>query len=82
MTLSRVRNAALVLAVVSFAVGIVLSFSESGKPPEITIGEHITRTVAGMTFNIDTIISTFVAGALVLLFALPVRRALTKETVD
>ncbi len=82
MTLSRVRNAALVLAGVSFVVGIVLSFSESGPPPKIEIGHHITRTVGPMTFNIDTIISTVVAGAVVLLLGFMVRRTLTKESPD
>ncbi len=82
MTLSRVRNAALVLAVVSFVVGVVLSFSESGAAPEITIGHHVTRTIGGLTFNIDTIISTLVAGTLVLLLGLVVRGTLTKETSD
>jgi F-type H+-transporting ATPase subunit a len=82
MTLSRVRNAALVLAVVSFVVGVVLSFGESGAAPEIHIGEHTTRTIGGMTFNIDTIISTFVAGALVVVLGLLVRNTLTKETAD
>ncbi len=82
MTLSRVRNAALVLSAVSFVVGVVLSFSESGAAPEITIGHHVTRTLAGMTFNIDTIISTLVAGTLVVLLGLLARRALTKESSD
>ena len=36
---------------------------------DIKIGEHTTRTWGGMTFNIDTIISTLVAGAIVLLLA-------------
>ena len=82
MTLSRVRNAALVLAAVSFVVGVVLSFSESGAAPEITIGEHVTRTIGGLTFNIDTIISTLVAGTMVVLLGLLVRGTLTKETSD
>ena len=82
MTLSRVRNAALVLAGISFVVGIVLSFSESGAAPKIEIGHHITRTVGALTFNIDTIISTFVAGAVVLLMGFAVRRTLTKENPD
>ena len=82
MTLSRVRNAALVLAIVSFVVGIVLSFSESGAAPKIEIGHHTTRTIGGLTFNIDTIISTVVAGAIVLLMGLAVRRTLTKENPD
>ena len=80
MTLSRVRNGALVLAVVSFVVGVVLSFSESGAAPRSSIGHHVTRTIRGLTFNIDTIISTLVAGTLVLLLGFVVRGTLTKET--
>jgi F-type H+-transporting ATPase subunit a len=82
MTLSRVRNAALVLAVVSFVVGIVLSFFESGAAPKIEIGHHTTRTIGPLTFNIDTIISTVVAGSVVLLMGFAVRRTLTKENPD
>ncbi len=82
MTLSRVRNAALVLAAVSFVVGVVLSFSESGAAPEITIGHHVTRTFAGQTFNIDTIISTLVAGAIVLILGFAARNHLTKNPDD
>lgn len=82
MTLVRVRNAALVLAIISFVVGIVLSFSESGAAPKIEIGHHITRTIGSLTFNIDTIISTVVSGSIVLLMGLVVRRTLTKETPD
>lgn len=49
---------------------------------DIKIGEHTTRTFAGMTFNIDTIISTLVAGALVLLLGFLAVRALTRKTED
>ena len=64
MTLRNVRNAALVVAVVSLVVGVVLTATEDHhEKAEITIGEHVTRTVGGLTFNIDTIISTLVAGA-------------------
>ncbi len=49
---------------------------------EITIGEHVERHFLGMTFNIDTIISTAVAGSLVLILGFIARRALTKETPD
>ena len=45
---------------------------------EIEIGEHTTRTWLGMTFNIDTIISTLVAGAIVLLMGFAVRRVVTR----
>jgi F-type H+-transporting ATPase subunit a len=48
----------------------------------IEIGEHTTRTWLGMTFNIDTIISTLVAGAIVLLMGFAVRRVVTRKTQD
>ncbi len=49
---------------------------------EITPGEHPERHLFGLTFNIDTIISTLVAGAIVLLLGFLVRRSLTKKTDD
>jgi F-type H+-transporting ATPase subunit a len=49
---------------------------------DITIGEHKTVTWLGMTFNIDTIISTLVAGGLVLLMGLWVVRQMRKSTED
>jgi F-type H+-transporting ATPase subunit a len=49
---------------------------------DITIGEHVEREFLGMTFNIDTIISTAVAGSLVLILGFVARRALTKKTPD
>jgi F-type H+-transporting ATPase subunit a len=48
----------------------------------ITPGEHPTREWFGMTVNIDTVISTVVAGVIVLLLGFLVRRALTKPTAD
>jgi F-type H+-transporting ATPase subunit a len=53
-------------------------------PSEINItpGEHPTREWFGMTVNIDTVISTLVAGAIVLLLGFLVRRALTRKTDD
>jgi F-type H+-transporting ATPase subunit a len=48
----------------------------------IEIGEHTTRTWLGMTFNIDTIISTLVAGAVVLLMGFAVRRVVSRKTED
>ena len=58
--------------------------AEHARSPrtDITIGEHVTRESVGMTFNIDTIISTLVAGAIVLLLGFLARRALTKDTED
>jgi F-type H+-transporting ATPase subunit a len=49
---------------------------------DIEIGHHVQRTWLGMTFNIDTIISTLVAGVLVLLLGWWGTRALTKDTAD
>jgi F-type H+-transporting ATPase subunit a len=49
---------------------------------DIKIGHHIERTFLGMTFNIDTIISTIVAGVLVLLLGFWATRSLTKDTDD
>jgi F-type H+-transporting ATPase subunit a len=83
MTLRTVRNTALVVAIVSMAVGFVLTLTEDHhEKAEITIGEHVTRTAGGLTFNIDTIISSLVAGAMVLLLGFLARRALTKDTDD
>jgi F-type H+-transporting ATPase subunit a len=48
----------------------------------ITPGEHPERHLFGLTFNIDTIISTLVAGSIVLLLGFLVRRALTRRTDD
>lgn len=48
----------------------------------ITPGEHPTREWFGMTVNIDTVISTVVAGLIVILLGLLVRRALTRTTKD
>ena len=48
----------------------------------ITPGEHPTREWFGMTVNIDTVISTVVAGVIVLLLGFLVRRALTRPTAD
>ena len=66
--------------------GLVLKLSgeshEESDEPSITIGEHVTREWHGLTFNIDTIISTLVAGALVLLLGFLVRRHLTKDPED
>ena len=42
--------------------------------PEIEIGHHITRTIGGLTFNVDTIWATVLAGVLVIAFGLLMRR--------
>ena len=46
----------------------------------ITPGEHPTRNWFGLTVNLDTVTSTLIAGAIVLLLGFLVRRALTRNT--
>ena len=48
----------------------------------ITIGDHVTRTFGGFTFNIDTIWTTAIAAGLVLLLGFVARRQLTRNTDD
>jgi F-type H+-transporting ATPase subunit a len=62
----------------------LLPFAAEGgdDEPAIQIGHHVTREWLGMTFNIDTIISTLVAGALVLILGFWATRSLTKDTKD
>ncbi|MEP6816251.1 MAG: F0F1 ATP synthase subunit A [Marmoricola sp.] len=49
---------------------------------KIKIGEHVERSFAGFTFNLDTIWTTVIAGAIVIGLGLWARSALTKETPD
>jgi F-type H+-transporting ATPase subunit a len=51
-------------------------------PLTIEIGEHKEGELFGYTVYLDTIISTLVAGGIVLLLAFLVRRVLTRETED
>ncbi|HVA62047.1 MAG TPA: F0F1 ATP synthase subunit A [Mycobacteriales bacterium] len=44
---------------------------------DIQIGDHVTRKFFGLTFNVDTIWSTLIAAAIVLVLGLWVRRRLT-----
>lgn len=46
----------------------------------IEVGNHITRKLFGLTFNVDTIYTTFIAGAIVIALGLIVRRGLTSGT--
>jgi len=83
MTLRNVRNAVLALGILSMLVGFVITAREDDhEKAEITIGEHTTRTFGGLTFNMDTIFSSLVAGAVVILLGFLARRALTKNTED
>jgi F-type H+-transporting ATPase subunit a len=49
---------------------------------DIKIGEHVERHFAGLTFNMDTIWTTLVAGALVLILGFWARAALTRDETD
>jgi F-type H+-transporting ATPase subunit a len=72
--------------------GLVLSNLASGlllapggaedEGGSIEIGHHVTREWLGMTFNIDTIFSTLVAGAVVLILGFILRSRLTKGDTD
>jgi F-type H+-transporting ATPase subunit a len=55
---------------------------EEGGGSEIEIGHHVEREFLGMTFNVDTIWSTVIAGSIVVILGFIVRRHLTKDTDD
>ncbi len=59
--------------------GLLLSSQSSGS---IEIGEHVEAHLFGMTFNLDTIWATFVAGTLVVVLGLIAKNYLTKDTED
>ena len=64
MTLRNVRNVVLVAAIACLVLGVYMTVTDDhAESAEITIGHHVTRSLGGFTFNIDTIISTLVAGA-------------------
>ncbi|HSV37316.1 MAG TPA: F0F1 ATP synthase subunit A [Nocardioidaceae bacterium] len=49
---------------------------------KIQIGHHVERHFLGMTWNLDTIWTTLIAGGLVLILGFVARRQLTKDTAD
>jgi F-type H+-transporting ATPase subunit a len=49
---------------------------------DIKIGEHVQRQFLGMTFNMDTIWTTLVAGTIVVLLGFWARRQLTRHAHD
>jgi F-type H+-transporting ATPase subunit a len=49
---------------------------------DIHIGEHVEREYFGMTFNMDTIWATLVAGTIVVLLGFWARAKLTQDTAD
>jgi F-type H+-transporting ATPase subunit a len=42
---------------------------------DISVGDHITRTLFGLTFNVDTVYTTAIAGAIVCIMGLLVARS-------
>jgi F-type H+-transporting ATPase subunit a len=84
MTLRTARLGAAVVAVASMVVALVLNLTgeHENEDTEITIGEHVTRSVGNLTFNVDTIWTTLIAGGLVLLLGFLARRALTRDSDD
>jgi F-type H+-transporting ATPase subunit a len=48
----------------------------------IPIGEHVEKQFLGMTFNMDTIWTTLIAGTIVLILGFWARSALTKDSDD
>ncbi len=71
------------LALNTLSLGLPLAEGgeeESGSG--IEIGHHVTREWLGMTFNIDTIFATLVAGAVVLVMGLILRNRLAKKSAD
>jgi F-type H+-transporting ATPase subunit a len=55
---------------------------EEGGGSDIHIGEHVERDLGGWIFNIDTIWTTLVAGAIVLILGFWARSKLTQPDVD
>ena len=55
---------------------------EEGGGSDIHIGEHVERNLGGWIFNIDTIWTTLVAGAIVLILGFWARSKLTQPDVD
>jgi F-type H+-transporting ATPase subunit a len=66
-----------------FAPGLLpLAGGGEESDTSIEIGHHTTWEVAGFTINSDTVISTGVAAALVLILGFLARRALTRDPED
>ena len=49
---------------------------------EIHIGHHVRYELFGMGFNLDTVISTLLAGGLVLILGFVARNYLTRDPED
>ncbi len=55
---------------------------ETEEEPAIEIGHHVEWVWKGLTFNLDTIWATVLAGTIVVLLGFIARRQLTKDTDD
>lgn len=55
---------------------------EEGGGSDIQIGHHVEREFLGLTFNMDTIWTTLLAGTIVVLLGFWARARLTQETTD
>ncbi len=51
----------------------------SGSETTIEVGHHVTATFLGLTFNVDTIVATAVASAIVIILGLLVARSASSE---
>ena len=61
---------------------LLIAAAEEESDNEIQIGHHVEREFLGMTFNMDTIWTTLIAGTIVVLLGFWARAKLTKETDD
>jgi len=61
---------------------ILAAAEEDDGESDIEIGHHVTREFMGLTFNMDTIWTTLIAGTVVVLLGFWARAKLTKETAD
>ena len=68
--------------VIALITGFPLAEGGEEGGSDIEIGHHVTREFAGMTFNIDTIFSTLVAGAIVLIMGFILRSRLARPSAD
>jgi F-type H+-transporting ATPase subunit a len=84
MILRKTRAVVLAIAVVSFVVGVILSFTQTkhSGDSDIEIGVHKTAGSGFATFNLDTIWTTAIAGGLVLLLGFMARAYLTRDPED
>jgi F-type H+-transporting ATPase subunit a len=60
----------------------VAAAEEGEEEPAIEIGHHVEREFLGMTFHMDTIWTTLIAGTIVVLLGFLVRAKITKDTED